>query len=288
VLIAFVNKHRPHLVQALALVAVGCMVLSAYFFHPQPDSLVRYRPTPGPKDYYDPRAPWFFVIGALALFGSLALVRRVVPSRPLAGGKLDALWPLWAWVLVVPGVALLFVAAEINGQMVAALDWMWRASPHVQFALLVAGTALLVGGLGGLSACRGRARPAQFGRPKGRPYEDRMWEGHSLPKTSPPGPLSTRGEGEARAETEGSEQVPPPIRWERGFRGEGRLLRLEIALVLLLTVIALAVRLYELRDSVRTMIDEIHFAFGVTYFWKFPDVNLFEPMPTTAAFPFIF
>jgi 4-amino-4-deoxy-L-arabinose transferase-like glycosyltransferase len=288
VLIAFVNKHRPHLVQALALVAVGCMVLSAYFFRPQPDSLVRYRPTPGPKDYYDPRAPWFFVIGALALFGSLALVRRVVPSRPLAGGKLDALWPLWAWVLVVPGVALLFVAAEINGQMVAALDWMWRASPHVQFALLVAGTALLVGGLGGLSACRGRARPAQFGRPKGLPYEDRMGEGHSLPKTTPPGPLSTRGEGEARAETEGSEQVPPPIRWERGFRSEGRLLRLEIALVLLLTVIALAVRLYELRDSVRTMIDEIHFAFGVTYFWKFPDVNLFEPMPTTAAFPVIF
>jgi 4-amino-4-deoxy-L-arabinose transferase-like glycosyltransferase len=285
VILAFVNKHRPHLVQALALVAVGCMVLSAYFFRPQPDSLVRYRPTPGPKDYYDPRAPWFFVIGALALLVSLALARGVVvPSRPLAGGKLDALWPLWAWVLVVPGVALLFVVAEINGQMVAALDWMWRASPHVQFALLMVGIALLTVGLGGWPCVRVRWR--RRGVLQYAPTEDAV-TGERL-ETSPPGPLSTRGEGEARAEREGSNQVPSPIRWERGFRGEGGLLRLEIALVVILTVIALGVRLYELRDSVRTMIDEIHFAFGVTYFWKFPDVNLLEPMPTTAAFPFIY
>ena len=179
-MLAFVNKHRPHLVQALTLVAAVCMVLSAYYFRPQPDSLVRYRPTPGPKDYYDPRALLFFVIGALALLGSLALARRAVPSRPLAGGKLDALRPSWAWVLVVPGMVLLLAVAEINGQMVAALNWMWHASPHVQFALLVAGIVLLVGGLGG------------------------------LPKTSPPGPLSTRGE----------EEVPSRVRVRWLRRGD--------------------------------------------------------------------
>jgi 4-amino-4-deoxy-L-arabinose transferase-like glycosyltransferase len=288
---AFVNKHRPHLVQALALMAVACMVLSAYLFRPQAESLVRYRPTPGPKDYYDPLAPWFFAAGALALLGSLALARRVVPSHPLAGGSLDALRPLWAWVLVVPGMVLLFIVAEINGQMVAVLDRLWPASPHVQFVLLIAGIVLLAVGLGGFPACRGRASPARFGRSKGRPYENRA--GESLPKTSPPGPLSTHGGGE----------MSPRARvwwWRRGVsqyapttegaasRNHLRLTRLEIVLVLLLTMIALGVRLYRLGDSVRTMIDEIHFAFGVTYFWKFPDVNLLEPMPTTAAFPFIF
>ncbi len=57
---------------------------------------------------------------------------------------------------------------------------------------------------------------------------------------------------------------------------------------MLLTLIALVVRFYRLETSVRMMIDEIHFAFGSTYFWTFPDVNLLEPMPTSASFPFIF
>jgi hypothetical protein len=152
---------------------------------------------------------------------------------------------------------LLLALAEINGQMITALDRLWPASAHVQFVLLMAGIVLLAVGLGGWPR---RPHPPIPSPQSGEGEQTRA-------ETSPPDPLSTRGEREQH---------------ERG------LLRLEIALVVLLTVIALGVRLYRLGDSLHTMIDEIHFAVGVTYFWKFPDVNLLEPMPTTAAFPFIF
>ncbi len=55
-----------------------------------------------------------------------------------------------------------------------------------------------------------------------------------------------------------------------------------------LTLVALVVRFYHLRGTMRAMIDESHFALGVTYFWTFPDVKLLAPMPTTASFPFLF
>ncbi len=125
------------------------MILSAYFFRPQPESLIRYRPTPGPKDYYDPRAPWYFRRRGARAGGALLLARQAVPSPARTAGKLSALWPRWAWVLVVPGVLLLFAVAEINGEMVPQLDWLWKASPHVQFVLLMAGIVLLAVGLGG-------------------------------------------------------------------------------------------------------------------------------------------
>jgi 4-amino-4-deoxy-L-arabinose transferase-like glycosyltransferase len=260
-----IHDHRADLVQILALAAVLCMMLSAYFFRPQPESLVRYRPTPGPKDHYDARAPWYFLAGALTLAGALILARRAVPSPVHAGGTLSRLSPLWAWALVVPGTIMLLALAEINGQMIGAAGGLWHASPLVQLVLLIAGTALLVGGLAG-------------------------W-----PRRLRPLPLSL-------CESESSaDQVPSP-RVERGLRGEVKPrqvrpwriwsgksgVRLEIALLVALTLIALGVRLYQLGDRVHTMIDEIHFAVGATYFWTFPDVNLLEPMPTTAAFPFIF
>jgi len=52
--------------------------------------------------------------------------------------------------------------------------------------------------------------------------------------------------------------------------------------------LALAVRVWDLGSSVRTLVDEGHFAFGITYFWEYPDIRLLEPMPTAASFPFIF
>jgi 4-amino-4-deoxy-L-arabinose transferase-like glycosyltransferase len=260
---AFINEHRAVIVHTLALVAVLCMILSAYWFQPQPASLVRYRPTPGPKDYYDPRGPWYFLGGTLALVAALALARNPIPSPRHAGGKLSHLSPQWAWVLVAPGTLLLLAAAEINGQMIGAFDGLWHASPHVQFVLLIAGIALLVGGFGGLPVFplrRGRTGPTRQGvqRPA-------VGEGCS-PTASDTGPAQ-----------DAVSSIPIHAR----IRGE-------VFLVVAFTLVALGVRLFQLESSLRTMIDETHFAFGVTYFWSFPDVNLFEPMPTTASFPFIF
>ena len=62
----------------------------------------------------------------------------------------------------------------------------------------------------------------------------------------------------------------------------------EAALLAALALAALAVRLWDLGSSVRTLVDEGHFAFGITYFWEYPNMRLLEPMPTAASFPFIF
>jgi hypothetical protein len=70
--------------------------------------------------------------------------------------------------------------------------------------------------------------------------------------------------------------------------GRGYVVASEIALLLALTLLALIIRFWTLGDTGRILIDEGHYALGVAYFWMFPHVDLIEPMPTTASFPFIF
>jgi hypothetical protein len=62
----------------------------------------------------------------------------------------------------------------------------------------------------------------------------------------------------------------------------------EAALVAALAWAALAVRVWDLGSSVRTLVDEGHFAHGTMHFLRYPDIRLLEPMPTAASFPFIF
>jgi len=61
-----------------------------------------------------------------------------------------------------------------------------------------------------------------------------------------------------------------------------------LALIAALTAAALAVRFWALATSVRTLVDEGHFALGIEYVWEFPDLRLLEPMPTVASFPYLF
>ncbi len=67
-----------------------------------------------------------------------------------------------------------------------------------------------------------------------------------------------------------------------------RALGWELALVFALTVAALGVRFWMLATSVRTLVDEGHFAMGIAYVWEYPDLRLLEPMPTAASFPVLF
>ncbi|MBN1681320.1 MAG: glycosyltransferase family 39 protein [Anaerolineae bacterium] len=62
----------------------------------------------------------------------------------------------------------------------------------------------------------------------------------------------------------------------------------EVALVTALTLAGLGLRVWHVGSAVRTLVDEGHFAFGITYFWKFQDTRLLEPMHTSASFPFLF
>ncbi len=223
---AALTPYRDVIAAALALLAVVCMALSAYGFQPRIESLAHYRPTLGPKDYYDVYAPWAALTGALLLIGALAFARR--GSRPVPArlpASLDALRPVWAWVLVVPGTLLLLAAAEINGGLLGVTR-LWGASPRLQLALLVGGILLVGAGLGGVG-----------------------W---------------ARRDAVTRA----------------AYR--------EVTLLLILTALALGVRFWHLGDTVRVMVDESHFALGVTYFWAYPDTRLLTPMPTSASFPFIY
>lgn len=77
----------------------------------------------------------------------------------------------------------------------------------------------------------------------------------------------------------GGVERPPTLR--RALRGE-------LALILALTVLALGVRFWSLATSIRVLVDEGHFALGIGYVWKYPDLRLLEPMPTAASFPYLF
>lgn len=227
---AILAAYRDAFAAMLAVLAVTCMVFSAYGFQPMIESLVHYRPTPGPVDYYDSLAPWSALAGAVLMAGALALSRRVPPPPVTRSpAALTVLTPWWAWALVVPGTLLLLAAAEVNSWLfgVRWLDTSSRlTSPHAQFALLAVGILLVGAGLSG-------------------------------------------------------------VIWPRRVMFSRATVR-EMALLLALAVLALGVRFWQLGDTVRVMVDEGHFALGVTYFWEFPDAKLLTPMPTSASFPFIF
>lgn len=250
------RAHRLILARALALAAVLSMILSAAAFRPQLESLAHYRPTPGPRDYYNPLAPWFFLAGALALAGALIAAPRtphpLAPSPSNGEGekviRSTVRWSAldrWTWVLIVPGVLSLLMMAEANGALIG-----FRPAQHMrpleQFALLVEGVVMIVIGLGGL--------------PRRSPRADEKSAGAPLAGTPPAG-LSA---------------------------ALARVFKSEIVFVVLITLLALGIRFWHLGSSVRMMIDEGHFALGTAYFWTFPDVKLLEPMPTSASFPFIY
>lgn len=248
------DRHRHTLAAILALLATICMVLSAYHFRPQALSLYHYRPTPGgPRDYYDPSAPWWAAAGALLLISALAVRRDPAPPRP--AGRLAALRPRWARILTAPGALALLALAEANGDWigVAALRGL---SPHAQLALLVGGIAGVVLGLGG------------FGRAAGSPD-----------------PQPHQAEG---ASDTGFLAHSPDRRGARLRSGTWSSPVFEALALLALTLLALGLRLYRLEDAVRVLVDEVHFVLGVNYVRAYDDVPLLVPMPTAASFPFLF
>lgn len=262
-----VMAHRALLARGLALLAFVCMAISAYGFRPQLESLAHYRPTPGPEDYYDAYAPWACLLGVLAVGGALWFSPRAAPVPRPPGRRLDRLAPGWAGLLLVPGLLALLLLAEANGHWIG-LDELRTTSHHTQFALLITGVALLVLGLGGFA----------------RPDHD------SLPSWAPETPAAPDDTQPRRPAVPDDMQPRHRLRQYAARLGAlaARAARWELAWVLLVTLIALGVRLWALNDTVRIMVDEGHFALGVTYFWTFDDVKLLVPMPTSASFPFIF
>lgn len=216
--------RRLVLARVLALLAIALMALSAYAFRPTEQSIVHFRPTPQPEVYAGLEAPVLLALGAGALLAALRLARdRQDATRPRAVGVGARAGGRVADLLALAGAGSLAALAEINSGLLS-VDALTGAGPHMQFALLAGGVALLALGLGGV------ARP------------------HSL-------------------------------------RGA---LRIELVLVLLLTGIALGARFWALATSVRTLVDEGHFALGIGAVWDRPDLRLLEPMPTVASFPYLF
>ncbi len=52
--------------------------------------------------------------------------------------------------------------------------------------------------------------------------------------------------------------------------------------------LAVGVRLYQLRDAQRFLVDEIHFLNPVIYFWEDAYIRLLQPFSSIAAFPYLF
>lgn len=124
------------------------MALSAYFFRPQPRSMIHYRPTPGPKVFYDPLAPWFLGLGVLLLVGALALARPPITQHRPTNAPLSPVVRRWLSVgMLALGVLALGVLAEANGHLIRP-DPQLSLSHHLQFALLVGGLLMIALGLG--------------------------------------------------------------------------------------------------------------------------------------------
>ncbi|MCZ7540168.1 MAG: glycosyltransferase family 39 protein [Anaerolineae bacterium] len=143
------TPYRALAARALALLAAACMVASAYGFRPQLESLVHYRPTPGPKDYYAAYAPWAFAVGALLLIAALALGRAPGDSPGRDAPRLAALRPRWAWALTAPGLLALAIVTEANAAL-SDVGGQRALSHHAQAALLAGGILLVALGLGGV------------------------------------------------------------------------------------------------------------------------------------------
>ncbi len=60
--------------------------------------------------------------------------------------------------------------------------------------------------------------------------------------------------------------------------------------ILLITLLAFAVRFYEIGDAVHHLVDEIHFSTAVAYFWIAPEFNvpLLAPFGSITAFPWLY
>ena len=248
---AFVIARRDRLAVILVLLAVVLLALAAYAFRPQPDSLIHDRPTHGPEVYYATTAPWLLVGGWLVLFAALALTRCLPPFPVPVAARLTARRSRWRWLIFLAGALLLGAFAEVNGGLLG-IDTLAGRPPHTQLVLLGAGIVCVVVGLAGCLPLP-KSLPA-----RGEGLETRRFS---------PSPFTGRGPGGGVNKAKNGT---------------------ELTLLLLLTGFALGVRFWNLDESVHVLVDEGHFALGVTHFWEFDDIRLLEPMPTSASFPFIF
>jgi hypothetical protein len=277
-----VITRRGRLAVILALLAVILLALATYAFRPQPESLIHYRPTRGPEVYYAITAPWLLVGGWLVLLAALALTRRL-PSFPVPlAAPLTTRRSRWRWPVLLVGVLLLGAFAEINGWLLG-IEMLAGRSPHTQFVLLVGGIVCLVVGFSSPLPTFGRHPLSKYGERTSRSPDSsspRVERGPEGEVNTKPAQQGAYGNTPLRATLGGSETRP--------YKGFTQSRFAELALLLLLTGFALGVRFWNLGESVRVLVDEGHFALGVTHFWEFDDIRLLEPMPTSASFPFIF
>lgn len=63
---------------------------------------------------------------------------------------------------------------------------------------------------------------------------------------------------------------------------------LERAFLIVLTLFALMLRLWNVGDGMRVFVDETHFADPVRHFWTQHDIKLLQPFSSIAAFPYLY
>jgi hypothetical protein len=81
----------------------------------------------------------------------------------------------------------------------------------------------------------------------------------------------------------------PSLRSGEGARGRGLSQHFSLLIpVLLITLFALALRLWHNGDAIRTLVDEMNFVSGMTNFWKPDPIGILTPMDNISPFTWIF
>lgn len=83
-------------------------------------------------------------------------------------------------------------------------------------------------------------------------------------------------------------QINVTIRGRTPWQALRQIDRQEVALVILLTALALGLRLWQLGTAQRLFIDEVHFSNPVTHFFANPNIPLLLPFSSVAAFPYVY
>lgn len=178
------------------------------------------------------------------------------------------------WIATILGAVMLALLAEINGDFFDP-SFLSHVRSDRQLALWVMGPLLLAYGLAGKSTNSPPRRPKRTMNPL------------------PAFPIG--GGGEKPPAWNGRRRLgllAPALKnlfrrlCASRFLGTRRFQN--AATVMLIVILALGVRLYQLEDGAKFFIDEIHFSNPVQHFYNSDEIELLLPFSSVAAFPYLY
>jgi 4-amino-4-deoxy-L-arabinose transferase-like glycosyltransferase len=264
------REGRALLTRMLSACALASLVLACFCFQP------RYT-------HLHSAAVYLFLMSGGLLGGALGLARTLQPVDIPPASPVPALTPLRrvGWLLLGFGAVGLFIVAIVSAGHFVFL-FPQGIDHHVQMALILGSTALVTWGASGVGL------PGRIGLRAKNLSANSTDDASVVPTEAnfrtdikfPSGfsdDASVVPTDDDRTSDVGTTPASSAKLWER---------YLAPSLLLLITLLGLVLRLWNLGGAVPYMVDELNFALGVTTFWGSTNVELYRPL--VMSFPAFF